>query len=183
MMGDTMTMREWLTDGWVYVETEVDGETVRTKTQVDLAEQLALIQQAQASASMDMVNVSGLAMVDSITTRTQGTNTVYTLVISGPSMNSMMSTAFSAMLGSDLLPAEDLQAMMEMLSFDDITAVYTSGPQRRSEGHPDDLRHGDDRPRRGGCRAHGHDHGLRHDHDRQRHRRQRPHHLPQLLQL
>lgn len=125
MMGDTMTMREWLTDGWVYVETEVDGETVRTKTQVDLAEQLALIQQAQASASMDMVNVSGLAMVDSITTRTQGTNTVYTLVISGPSMNSMMSTAFSAMLGSDLLPAEDLQAMMEMLSFDDITAVYT----------------------------------------------------------
>ena len=125
MMGDTMTMREWLTDGWVYVETEVDGETVRTKTQVDLAEQLALIQQAQASASMDMVNVSGLAMVDSITTRTQGTNTVYTLVISGPSMNSMMSTAFSAMLGSDLLSAEDLQAMMEMLSFDDITAVYT----------------------------------------------------------
>ena len=124
-MGDSMTMSEWLTDGWVYVETEVDGETVRTKTQVDLAEQLALIQQAQASASMDMVNVSGLAMVDSITTRTQGTNTVYTLVISGPSMNSMMSTAFSAMLGSDLLSAEDLQAMMEMLSFDDITAVYT----------------------------------------------------------
>ena len=124
-MGDSMTMSEWLTDGWVYVQMEENGETVRTKTQVDLAEQLALIQQAQASASMDMVNVSGLAMVDSVTTRTQGTNTVYTLVISGPSMNSMMSTAFSAMLGSDLLPAEDLQAMMEMLSFDDITAVYT----------------------------------------------------------
>lgn len=125
MMGDTMTMREWLTGGWVYMETVVDGETVRTKNQVDLATQLALIEQAQASAFRDMVNVSGLAMVDSITTRTQGANTVYTLVISVPSMNSMMGTVFGTMLGSDLPSAENLQAMMEMLSFDDITAVYT----------------------------------------------------------
>ena len=125
-MGETMTMREWLTDGWVYVESTVEnGETVRTKTQVNLEEQLALIEQTQATASMDMVNVSGLAMVDSITAQTQGTNTIYTLVISGSSMNSMMGSAFSSMLGSDTLPAEDLQAMMDMLTFDDITAVYT----------------------------------------------------------
>ena len=125
-MGETMTMREWLTDGWVYVESTVEnGETVRTKTQVNLEEQLALIEQTQTTASMDMVNVSGLAMVDSITAQTQGANTIYTLVISGSSMNSMMGSAFISMLGSDTLPAEDLQAMMDMLTFDDITAVYT----------------------------------------------------------
>ena len=124
-LGDTMTMREWLQDGWVYVETEAGGETVQTKTQVNLEEQLALLEQAQASASVDVVNVSGLAMVDSITAQAQGSSTIYTLVISGSSMDSMMGTALNTMLGSDVLPAEDQQAMMDMLSFDDITAVYT----------------------------------------------------------
>ena len=43
-MGETMTMREWLKDGWVYVESAVEnGEAVRTKTQVNLEEQLALL--------------------------------------------------------------------------------------------------------------------------------------------
>ena len=125
-MGETMTMREWLKDGWVYVESAVEnGETVRTKTQVNLEEQLALLEQVQASASVDVVNVSGLAMVNSITSKTQGSDTVYTMGITGSSMNGMMETAFSTLMGGGTFPAEDLQTMMDMLSFGDITAVYT----------------------------------------------------------
>ena len=125
-MGETMTMREWLKDGWVYVESAVEnGEAVRTKTQVNLEEQLALLEQVQASASVDVVNVSGLAMVNSITSKTQGSDTVYTMGITGSSMNGMMETAFSTLMGGGTFPAEDLQTMMDMLSFGDITAVYT----------------------------------------------------------
>lgn len=126
MMGETMTTREWLKDGWVYLESIVENdEAVRTKTQADLAEQLALIEQTQATADLDMVNVSGLAMVDSITVQTQGSDTVYTMGITGSSMNGMMETAFSTLMGGGTFPAEDLQTMMDMLSFGDITAVYT----------------------------------------------------------
>lgn len=120
MMGDTMTMREWLTGGWVYMETVVDGETVRTKNQVDLATQLALIEQAQATADLDMVNVSGLAMVDSITVQTQGANTVYTMVITGSSMEGMLHILREFPDGSDLVGP-----IAEGSHFGDITAVYT----------------------------------------------------------
>ena len=102
-----------------------NGEAVRTKTQVNLEEQLALLEQVQASASVDVVNVSGLAMVNSITSKTQGSDTVYTMGITGSSMNGMMETAFSTLMGGGTFPAEDLQTMMDMLSFGDITAVYT----------------------------------------------------------
>ena len=121
MMGETMTTREWLKDGWVYVESTVEnGEAVRTKTQADLAEQLALIEQAQATADLDMVNVSGLAMVDSITVQTQGANTVYTMVITGSSMEGMLHILREFPDGSDLVGP-----IAEGSHFGDITAVYT----------------------------------------------------------
>ena len=90
ILGESMTMSEWLQDGWVYVQTEIGDETVRTKTQVDLEEQLALLEQLEGTASMATVNVSGLAMVDSITAETRGTDTVYTMVIRKASMQSSM---------------------------------------------------------------------------------------------
>ena len=40
---------------------------------MNLEEQLALLEQLEGTASMATVNVSGLAMVDSITSETQGT--------------------------------------------------------------------------------------------------------------
>ena len=121
MMGETMTTREWLKDGWVYVESTVEnGEAVRTKTQADLAEQLALIEQAQATADLDMVNVSGLAMVDSITVQTQGANTVYTMVITGSSMEGMLHILREFPDGSGLVGP-----IAEGSHFGDITAVYT----------------------------------------------------------
>lgn len=121
MMGETMTTREWLKDGWVYLESIVENdEAVRTKTQADLAEQLALIEQTQATADLDMVNVSGLAMVDSITVQTQGANTVYTMVITGSSMEGMLHILREFPDGSDLVGP-----IAEGSHFGDITAVYT----------------------------------------------------------
>ena len=50
-MGDSMTMSEWLTDGWVYVQMEENGETVRTKTQVNTEETQALLDQIQSAGA------------------------------------------------------------------------------------------------------------------------------------
>ncbi len=123
----SMTMSEWLQDGWVYVQTEVDGETIQTKTQVDLEEQLALLEQVQGTSSMASVNVSGLAMVDSITAQTQGSDTVYTMVIRSASMQSMMDSIFAPLLSSGDLSADmgEASALLDMMSFGDVTAVYT----------------------------------------------------------
>ena len=124
ILGESMTMSEWLRDGWVYVQTEIGDETVRTKTQVDLEEQLALLEQLEGTASMATVNVSGLAMVDSLTAETRGTDTVYTMVIRKASMQSTMDSILG-LLSSSGLGAEETAVMMDQLDFSDITAVYT----------------------------------------------------------
>ena len=124
VMGESMTMSEWLRDGWVYNQMKIGDETVRTKTQVNLEEQLALLEQLESTASMASVNVSGLAMVSSITTQTQGTNTVYTMVISKASMQSMLDTVIG-LISSAGLDAETTSALLEQLDFSDVTVVYT----------------------------------------------------------
>ena len=124
ILGESMTMSEWLRDGWVYVQTEIGDETVRTKTQVDLKEQLALLEQLEGTASMATVNVSGLAMVDSLTAEPRGTDTVYTMVIRKASMQSTMDSILG-LLSSSGLGAEETAVMMDQLDFSDITAVYT----------------------------------------------------------
>lgn len=124
VMGESMTMSEWLRDGWVYDQMKIGDETVRTKTQVNLEEQLALLEQLESTASMASVNVSGLAMVSSITTQTQGTNTVYTMVISKASMQSMLDTVIG-LISSAGLDAETTSALLEQLDFSDVTVVYT----------------------------------------------------------
>ena len=124
ILGESMTMSEWLRDGWVYVQTEIGDETVRTKTQVDLEEQLALLEQLEGTTSMAAVNASGLAMVDSITVATQGTDTVYTMVIREASMQSMLGSVLGLM-GDLGLGAEETTAMMDQLNFGDVTVVYT----------------------------------------------------------
>ena len=132
-LGETMTMGEWMTGGWVYVQTEVGGETVRTKTQVTSEEMQALLEQAQstATAAAPANSVSGLAMVESITRTTSGANTVYTVVIGQNSMGSMMDSILGLLgtdAGTDLSGMEDILGGME---FSDITAVYTVGSDGR----------------------------------------------------
>ena len=86
------------------------ARAVRTKTQVNLEEHAGSAGAGAGHRCRGLVNVSGLAMVDSITVQTQGANTVYTMVITGSSMNGMLETAFAALMGCGTWSArEDLQ--------------------------------------------------------------------------
>lgn len=138
-MGDSMTMSEWLTDGWVYVQMEENGETVRTKTQVNTEETQALLDQIQSAASMTSPasSVSGLAMVDSITVSTSGGRTVYTMVIDQSSIGAVMD-AVLGMLNTDGSSADAalMEDFLDGMNFSDITAVYTVG----SDGQMRDMR-------------------------------------------
>ena len=129
-MGETMTMGEWMRDGWVYIQTETGGETVQTKTQVNTAEMQALLEQVQSTASMASPanSADGLALVDSITVSTSGSNTVYTLVISQNSISSVMNGLLS-MLGTDAAGVDltEVTAILNGLEFSDIAAIYTVG--------------------------------------------------------
>ena len=129
-MGEAMTMSEWMTDGWVYVQSEAGGETVRTKTQVNGEEMQALLEQIQSAATMatSANSISGLALVDSITQTTSGSNTVYTLVISANSMRSMMDSLLGLMgSGTAGIDTSAVEAIFSGLEFSDITAAYTVG--------------------------------------------------------
>ena len=130
-MGETMTMSEWMTDGWVYVQTETGGETIQTKTPVNTEEMQALLDQVQSTAAMasPASSVSGLAMVDSITTAASGSNTVYTLVIGQNSMSNMMGAVLNMLGTTDAAGVDmtEVQAILSGLEFSDITAVYTVG--------------------------------------------------------
>ena len=136
-MGETMTMGEWMRDGWVYVQMETGGETVQTKTQVNTEEMQALLAQVQAASSMASPanSADGLAMVDSITVSTSGSNTVYTLVIGQNSMSSILDTVLG-MLGTTDAAGVDMslvQALLDTLDFSDITAIYTVGSDGQVE--------------------------------------------------
>ena len=137
-MGETMTMGEWMRDGWVYMEMEADGETVQTKTQVDTAEMQALLDQVQSTAAMasPAVSADGLAMVDSIDVSASGGKTVYTLVISQSSIGTVMEAALG-MLDTELSDADAilLGGLLATMNFSDITAAYTVG----SDGQVEDM--------------------------------------------
>ena len=130
ILGETMTMGEWVRDGWAYMEMTVDGETVRTKTQVDLEEQLALLEQMEGTASMAATSVSGLAMVDSIGTESRNGSTIYTVVLGGASMNGMLSGVMGTLMGETGME-ESLAPITEAMEFGDVTAVYTVGRDGR----------------------------------------------------
>lgn len=138
-MGETMTMGEWMRDGWVYVQMETGGETVQTKTRVNAEEMQALLAQVQAASSMASPanSADGLAMVDSLTVSTSGGRTVYTMVIGQDSLASILDAVLN-MLGTADAAGADLsmvQALLDTLEFSDITAVYTVG----SDGQVEDM--------------------------------------------
>ena len=116
LLGSSMNLKAWMKDNYLYQSTTVDGETTSVKYPVATEEQLSLLESYAALQSS--TSVSGLALVDSITTSTSGANTIYTMTLNAKSMNSAIVGAFNIM-GSDL--GMDPSA----LTFGDITAVYT----------------------------------------------------------
>ena len=108
--GQTASTGTWMKDGWVYVSADADGQTVRYKYQLD--QQLQDLM-TMSGVNMDTLNVSGLAMIDSIRTEKSGSDTVYTVKMS-KGLGSAVD-AVSALAGQDL----------GSMDIGEITAVYT----------------------------------------------------------
>lgn len=116
-MGETMVMKEWLKDGWIYMES--DGSSYKYKLD-GMDEFLASYQQL-----LDMsTQMSGamLPMVDTITAKTSGSNTVYTLT-----MNDAMAGMVNDLLGTltNVLPEEQMAGLDLALNLKDCSYVYT----------------------------------------------------------
>lgn len=118
--GTTTESGSWIKDGWLYISTTADGETAKIKLAAgsDLAELEDLVQ-------LPDLNVSGLAMVKSISTRRSGSDTVYTLVISQSSVNSLLDSTLSGMLDG----MEDAEGITMSSQASDITSSYTVSSQ------------------------------------------------------
>lgn len=117
MLGITAITGEWIKDGWVYTETVTGGVTERTKYQLS-DELLAL--QAQEAVDQPYMDVSSLALVESMSKKKDGGNTVYTMVI-GDAMAGYLDTVMESMDEADIdTPLADLK-------FTDIVTTATVG--------------------------------------------------------
>lgn len=113
-MGESMDIGMWMKDGWLYTSMSAGGETTNVKYPV--ADQMAAMESMEI-VDVDAMNVSGLAMIDSITCKKSGSDTVYTVVI-GDGADSMMDSAMG-MMGQD--------AAGITLDIGEITVSYTVG--------------------------------------------------------
>ena len=112
--GTTTESGIWIKDGWLYLSTTADGETAKIKLAVD-----------SDLAELEDLNVSGLAMVKSISTRKSGSDTVYTLVIGQSSVNNLLDSTLSGML--DGIGGADGITTSSQAS--DVTGSYTVSSQ------------------------------------------------------
>ena len=76
--GTEMTLESWMKDGVLYTASTYDGETTRVK--LDLGDSLSALEDI-ARGQLPDLNVSGLALIDSISSQKSGSDTVYTLVM------------------------------------------------------------------------------------------------------
>jgi hypothetical protein len=110
--GTKVDTKMWMKDGWVYTSTN-DG-TEKMDIKYPVSDELAALE-SLGIVEVDTMNVSGLAMIDSISSNKNGSNTEYTVVI-GENLGGMMESVI------DLMGEE--AAGMEM-NISGISAVYT----------------------------------------------------------
>lgn len=110
--GVSVDMGMWMKDGWMYMTIKDAEESFSYKYQI--ADELEVLEGLEGMQMADM-NVSGLAMIDSITAAKSGSDTVYTMVI-GKGMAGILDGVMS-MLGDE----GDGFSM----TIGDITAIYT----------------------------------------------------------
>ena len=96
-------MGEWMKDGWIYVQTEMNGETSKVKYQAEGMDAFMALYQELLDQSVSQMNGAMLPMIDSITAKTSGGNTVYTL-----KLNNAVSGMVQDLVGmlGDALPEE-----------------------------------------------------------------------------
>jgi len=114
--GETMDIGMWLKDGWMYMSMDSGAETAQVKYPVE--DQMAAVDEIQI-VDVDAMNVSGLAMIDSITSKKSGSDTVYTVVISDGMGGMMDGLASTAALEEDTVSVS--------MDIGKITADYTVG--------------------------------------------------------
>lgn len=120
ILGETMNMGEWMKDGWIYVQTEMNGETSKVKYQAEGMDAFMALYQELLDQSVSQMNGAMLPMIDSITAKTSGGNTVYTLKLNN-SISGMVQDLVG-MLG-DALPEE--VGLDMALELKDCTYTYT----------------------------------------------------------
>ena len=109
LLGQTVKMGEWMKDGYVYVS--MDDGTEKTAYKYAVPDQLAALESLEA-VDISAMNVSGLAMIDSISEK----DGVYTMVI-GKAMAGYMNDILS------MLADEEITADMNV---SDITMTVTT---------------------------------------------------------
>ena len=105
----------WMKDGWVYLSSEADGQTMKVKYSVE--DQLAAVESLSA-ANMGVMNVSGLATLESVTAKTAGSNTEYTIVI-GEGVNGLLGSVLD-MVGQGAAGIDGMNMRLGKM-----TATYT----------------------------------------------------------
>ena len=106
--GVSMETNMWMKDGWIYF---YSGDDTMLKYQMN--DPSAILEDIEP-INIDTLDVSGLAMLDSITSKKSGSNTIYTIVIN-ENLGGMLDSV-AALTGED-------EAMSMTLS--PITASYT----------------------------------------------------------
>lgn len=107
--GTDMRLRMWMKDGWMYQAITAAGET--TKARIALTDELAAPETVN-TVDPTAMDVSSLALIDSITTKAAGRNTEYTLVL-GRGMDGMPDS-ITGLTGTDTAD----------LSIDSMTLTY-----------------------------------------------------------
>lgn len=121
-MQDQVSVQEWMQDGWVYVQEEMDGTTDRYKYPVGDMDGFAEFYQEMLQISGQM-NSMMLPMIDSIDVSRTGSRTVYTMKMDD-SLNSLLEDLLTA-LQEELAAMEspvDLTADLQSCTY-----VYTVG--------------------------------------------------------
>lgn len=94
-MQDQVSVQEWMQDGWVYVQEEMDGTTDRYKYPVGNMDGFAEFYQEMLQISGQM-NSMMLPMIDSIDVSRTGSRTVYTMKMDD-SLNSLLEDLLTAL--------------------------------------------------------------------------------------
>ena len=110
--GQTVKTEMWMKDSWMYTSTTTAGTEQKVKYAV--SDQLAAVK-SLSGVNMGAMNLSGLAMLESVTSRKEGANTEYTFVI-GKGMNSTLKSIIGAM-GTNAAGTD--------MQFGKITTTYT----------------------------------------------------------
>ncbi|MDY3281283.1 S-layer homology domain-containing protein [Dysosmobacter sp.] len=132
LLGETLEISEWIKDGYVYVRMGSGGE--KTGYKYAAPDQTEALESARA-VDVSAMDVSGLAMIDSITEN----NGVYTVVI-GKAMAGYMDNALSALADEEITADAEISDIVMTVTTDRagnlkaMTMVFGITLQMESEG-------------------------------------------------